>query len=194
MTKKQKIILWIGVGIAGVLLLTILLVGLIVPGIMWLYCKLEYRDWIDAYSRENDLDPYLVSAVIFCESKFDPSAVSGAGARGLMQVMPATGEEIAEILKEEFAPDRLFDPETSIRYGTKYLRMQLDRFDNNEAIVLAAYNAGPHRAEQWLNDYGLDSQGHIAYIPFEETDRYVDKVLSMREVYRLLYWDAFPAE
>ena len=55
MTKKQKIILWIGVGIAGVLLLTILLVGLIVPGIMRLYCKLEYRDWIDAYSRENDI-------------------------------------------------------------------------------------------------------------------------------------------
>ncbi len=190
MTKLQKVILWIGAGIASALLTALLLIGLLVSA----YCRLEYRDWIASYSRENDLDPYYVAALIFCESKYDPNAVSRAGARGLMQVMPATGQEIADVLGEEYDPQMLFDPEISIRFGTRYLRMQMDRFDGNEAVVLAAYNAGPHRAEQWLNDYGLDSKGHIAYIPFRETDRYVDKVLSMREVYRILYWNAFPAE
>ena len=193
MTKAQKTVLRIGAITAGVLLTILLLGFVVVPAVLRSYCKLEYRDWIAAYSEEYDLDPYFVSAVIFTESKFDPNAKSGAGARGLMQVMPATGEEIAAALGIAFDPDQLFDPETSIRFGTYYLREQMNRFDNNPAVVLAAYNAGPHRAEQWIADYGFDSKGHIAYIPFDETDQYVDRVLLMQEVYRLLYRDAFAA-
>ncbi|MDO4852447.1 MAG: lytic transglycosylase domain-containing protein [Clostridia bacterium] len=193
MTKKQKMILWIGVGIAGFLLLVILIGGILIPTVLKSYFKLEHRDWIEQYSNAYEVDPYLVSAVIFCESKYRPDAISRAGARGLMQIMPATGAEIAEALGEAYDPDQLFDPETSIRYGTYYLRMQLDRFDNNPAVVLAAYNAGPHRAEQWVADYGLDSRGHICYIPFQETDHYVDKVLGAQKVYEALYRNAFSA-
>jgi len=193
MTKKQKMILWIGVGIAGFLLLVILIGGILIPTVLKSYFKLEHRDWIEQYSNAYEVDPYLVSAVIFCESKYRPDAISRAGARGLMQIMPATGAEIAEALGEAYDPDQLFDPETSIRYGTYYLRMQLDRFDNNPAVVLAAYNAGPHRAEQWVADYGLDSRGHICYIPFQETDHYVDKVLGAQKVYEMLYRNAFSA-
>jgi len=193
MTKKQKMILWIGVGIAGFLLLVILIGGILIPTVLKSYFKLEHRDWIEQYSNAYEVDPYLVSAVIFCESKYRPDAISRAGARGLMQIMPTTGAEIAEALGEAYDPDQLFDPETSIRYGTYYLRMQLDRFDNNPAVVLAAYNAGPHRAEQWVADYGLDSRGHICYIPFQETDHYVDKVLGAQKVYEMLYRNAFSA-
>ena len=191
MTKGQKTILWIGVILAGLLLTAFLFVGVIAPAVMRSYCKLEYRDWIATYSAENDLDPYFVCGVIFTESKFDPNAVSGAGARGLMQIMPATGEEIAAALQLAYDPDMLFDPETSIRFGTYYLGVQMVRFDHNPAVVCAAYNAGPHRAEQWLADYGLDSKAQIAYIPFGETDRYVDRVLMMEQVYRFLYPNAF---
>ena len=194
MTKGQKIILWIGVILAGLLLTAVLLIGVVLPAALRTYCKLEYRDWIASYCEAADLDPYFVSAVIFTESKFDSNAKSGAGACGLMQVMPATGAEIAAALGEDYDPAMLFDPETSIRYGTTYLRMQMDRFDNNPAVVLAAYNAGPHRAEQWIADYGLDSEDHIAYIPFRETDQYVDRVLLMQKVYRMLYRDAFPTD
>ena len=111
-----------------------------------------------------------------------------------MQIMPSTGEEIASALGEQYDPDMLFDPETSIRYGTFYLEEQMNRFNKNTAVVLAAYNAGPHRAEQWIADYGFDSRNHIAYIPYGETRKYVDKVLKVQKVYELLYWNKFSAK
>ena len=191
MTKGQKMILRVGAMVAGALALLLLLVGVVVPAAARAYCRLDYIEFIRSCSEQNELDPYFVCGVIFTESKFKPDAESKPGARGLMQVMPATGAEIAAVLGEEYDPDMLFDPETSIRYGTCYLRMQMDRFDDNPAVVLAAYNAGPHRAEEWIEQYGLDSKGHIAYIPFGETDRYVDRVLLMQEVYRILYPNAF---
>lgn len=194
MTKKQKQILWIGTGVAVSLLLSLIVVFLLVPAVLRMRFRLAYREQIETYSQTYALDPYLVCAVIFCESGFDPNAKSGAGACGLMQVMPATGEEIAAALDVPFDDRTLFDPTLSIRFGTYYLRQQMDRFDNNSAVVLAAYNAGPNRAEQWLTQYGLDSSGGICYIPYGETDRYVDKVLTMRKVYRILYPNEFSTE
>ena len=191
MTEKQKNILKLAAWIAGALLLMLIICGILIPSALKQYFKLDYRDWIVSYSDDNQLDPFLVSSVIFCESGFDPNAVSRAGARGLMQVMPATGKEIADLLQERYDEDQLFDPETSIRYGTYYLGIQMERFRNNPAAVLAAYNAGPHRVEQWINEYGFDSRNHIAYIPFKETDKYVDKVLLVQTIYKVLYRNAF---
>lgn len=192
MTEKQKKVLKLGAWIAGALLLLLIICVVLIPAGLKQLFRLDYSDWIASYSEENQLDPYLVSAVIFCESRFDPSAVSRVGARGLMQVMPATGQEIADLLGESFDEDKLFDPETSIRYGTFYLGQQMKRFDGNPAVVLAAYNAGPHRAEQWIGEYGFDSRNHIAYIPFKETDQYVNRVLLVQTVYRVLYRNDFP--
>ena len=107
-----------------------------------------------------------------------------------MQIMPETGAEIAEALGEPYAVDNLFDPDTSIRYGCFYLRQQLDRFDGNKAVALAAYNAGPNKAALWLSEYGLDSRGRIAYIPYEETRNYVKRVLQAQENYENLYPEA----
>ena len=186
-TKKQKATLIVLAMIALCLIITSVTVFWILPGVLRARFRLAHVDLIKQYSEEYDLDPALVCAVIYTESSFKENAPSRVGAKGLMQIMPQTGQEIADALGEPFSEEMLYDPEVSIRYGCYYLREQLDRFDQNEAVTLAAYNAGPHRAQLWISEYGLDSKGHIRYIPFGETDRYVDKVLQVRENYANLY-------
>lgn len=187
MTKKQKTTLIVLSMVMICLILASLMVFLVIPGVMRSHFQLKYVELIRTYSEEYDLDPAFVAGVIYTESKFRENAVSRAGARGLMQIMPQTGAEIAEALGEPYDPDHLFDPDTSIRYGCYYLRQQLDRFDQNAAVALAAYNAGPNKAAQWLSEYGLDSKGRIAYIPYEETRNYVNRVFQAQENYANLY-------
>ena len=191
MTPQQKKILKTGGIIAGVLLVLLLLIGWIIPGALRSVFVLKYRDLIDRYSKENGLDPYYVCGVIFTESRFDPEAVSRVGATGLMQIMPQTGEEIAEDLGESYSPDMLLDPEVSIRYGTYYLKKQIDRFEGKALVALAAYNAGPSKAEEWLSEYGLDSDGKIAYVPYKETKNYVERIMLFQKIYQALYPRAF---
>lgn len=189
--KKQKAILIVLALIAVSLLLSAVLVFWVLPSVLRSRFKLDYREQILKYSEEYDLDPSLVAGVIYTESSFNPNATSRVGAKGLMQIMPDTGREIAEKLGEPFDENRLYEPDVSIRYGCFYLRQQLDRFDQNVAVTLAAYNAGPHRAALWISEYGLDSEGHIRYIPFGETDRYVKRVLQAQENYAHLYAKEF---
>ena len=186
-TRKQKTTLIVLAMIAACLIITSVTVFWVLPGVLKSRFKLEHVDAILRYSEEYQLDPALVCGVIYTESGFKEGATSPVGAKGLMQIMPKTGEEIAEALGEPFSEQNLYLADVSIRYGCYYLRQQLDRFDQNEAVALAAYNAGPHRAELWISEYGLDSKGHIRYIPFGETDRYVDKVLQAKENYANLY-------
>ena len=189
MSKKQKTALIVLAMVLACLILTSLIVFWILPSVMRARFQLKYVDLIRKYSAEYDLEPSFVAGVICVESRFSEEAVSRAGARGLMQIMPATGEEIAEALGIPFHVEDLFEPETSIRFGCYYLRQQLDRFDQNPAVALAAYNAGPNKAAQWLSEYGLDSKGRIAYIPYEETKNYVNRVLQAQENYQNLYPD-----
>ena len=190
MTKKQRTTLIVLSMIMVCLIVTSLVVFWILPSVMRHRFQLKYVDLIQTYSREYDLDPTFVAGVIHTESKFNERAESRVGARGLMQIMPKTGEEIAKALGESFDVDDLYNPETSIRFGCYYLRQQMDRFDQNAAVALAAYNAGPHKASQWLSEYGLDSKGGIAYIPYEETKNYVKRVFQAQENYASLYSDA----
>ena len=185
--KKQKTVLIVLCMVAACLIMTSLIVFWALPKIMRGRFQLKHTELIKTYSEEYGLEPSFVAGVIFTESKFREDAVSRAGAKGLMQIMPKTGAEIAEALGVPFSEDDLFKPEVSIRFGCYYLRQQLDRFDQNAAVALAAYNAGPSRAEQWLSEYGLDSRGRIAYVPFEETRNYVDRVLQAQENYANLY-------
>ena len=189
MSKKQKTTLIVLAMVMACLILTSVIVFWVLPGIMRQRFQLKYVDLIREYSEEYDLEPSFVAGIICVESRFREDAVSRAGARGLMQIMPSTGEEIAEELGVPFHVEDLFDPETSIRFGCYYLRQQMDRFDQNPAVVLAAYNAGPNKAALWLSEYGLDSKGRIAYIPYEETKNYVNRVLQAQENYENLYPD-----
>ena len=126
-------------------------------------------------SDRQGLAPELVAAVIRAESRFKPEAVSPRGAIGLMQIMPSTGEWIADQLGVTgITTDDLYDPERNMTFGTWYLATLLDRF-GNVPTALQAYNAGPTNAELWR------STGEA---PFPETAAYVDRVLQAVPVYR----------
>ena len=159
------------------------------PALLRSKYKLAYEAEILASAEEFDLDPYLVCGVIFTESAFHPEAKSNVGALGLMQLMPATGLEEAELLEiEGVTEDRLTEPALNIRLGCNYLRKLLDEF-GTESVALAAYNAGPGRARQWLKEYGKKEDGSIIYIPYPETSKYVGRVQSAKGVYERLYPD-----
>lgn len=191
MTKRQRVTLIVLSSVAVFLVLALLATFWIMRSLF----QLKYVDLIQKYCEEYDLEPSYVAAVIYTESKYRERALSGADARGLMQIMPKTAADIAREFGEDFDPDdpgdleRLYDPETSIRYGCYYLRKLLDRFDRNPAVALAAYNGGPENTAKWLKEYGLDSKGRIAYIPFPETSNYVKRVFRAQKVYEFLYSD-----
>jgi len=133
----------------------------------------------------------LVLAIIRQESAFDTWAVSGAGARGLMQLMPATAKNVAKSLRLSFDKNSLNrDPDYNLRLGTAYLERLLDRYRGSHVLALAAYNAGPGRVSQWIRAHGdprepgADPIDWIERIPFAETRNYVQRVLETLVVYR----------
>ncbi|HEX3173094.1 MAG TPA: lytic transglycosylase domain-containing protein [Solirubrobacterales bacterium] len=143
---------------------------------------LRHEDIIRQQAREKDVDAALIAAVIYAESKFSDST-SSAGARGLMQITPETANEIERHSGgTSFNLGDLSDPEINIRYGTYRLRELLDRFGGDEVAALAAYNAGPSRAETWGG-----SQMALGDISFPETRAYVEEVLGKRRAYRDTY-------
>jgi peptidoglycan lytic transglycosylase len=149
---------------------------------------LRYDAKLRQAAQDQGLDAALVAALILQESSFDTAALSRAGARGLMQVMPATGRRIARDKGVRYRRAALHDPETSLDFGTHYLRKMSDRFSGDVEKVLAAYNAGPHRVDAWTELWGpTTGEDFIERIPFSETRVYVMIVLANREQYRRLY-------
>ncbi|HEU0299701.1 MAG TPA: lytic transglycosylase domain-containing protein [Longimicrobium sp.] len=137
-----------------------------------------------------DIDPYLLAGVVRQESSFNPRARSWAGATGLSQIMPATGRWLAPATGvSSFDPSLLTVPEINLRMGARYLRDQLRRYGGKRDLALAAYNAGPGRADRWRRElgYGGDPDAFRERIPFTETRTYVKVVLRNSVVYRRLY-------
>ena len=142
---------------------------------------LEYEHIVTAHARNYELDPALLAAVIYRESKFDPNARSSAGAIGLMQLLPETAKGIAlHTGGSRFTVDDLYDPEINVRYGAFYLRRLLRKYDDEE-LALAAYNAGQRNVDEWIARGGR--------IAFDETRAYVKEVLELRVLYRRAYGD-----
>lgn len=140
---------------------------------------LEYRDFIKKYAKEYNIRPNFLCAMIYTESRFHADSVSGAGAIGLMQVMPGTGASIAQELGEsDYSPAKLRDPETNIRYGSWYIKGLLDKYNGDTDIAVAAYNAGSGRADAWK-----DGRGPLPY----ETVFYIQKVKNIEEEYNKVY-------
>lgn len=148
-----------------------------------------YKSMILEYSKEYNLDPYLVASIINVESKFDKDAISQKDARGLMQISPSTGKWASEVLElENYKEDILFDPETNIRIGTWFLSTLFKEFDGNLDLVLAAYNAGSGNVNKWLNDEKyIDDKNNLAIIPFKETEEYLVRVNKSYKVYSTVY-------
>ncbi len=138
---------------------------------------------------KHGLSPYLILSLIRQESVFNPRAVSRVGARGLMQLMPATARHVARQAGiKRLRLKQLFDPQTNIALGTRYFAAQLRHFDNNPVFALAAYNAGPHRVKTWRQRWPeLPMDEFIEHIPFKETRLYVKLILRNLFVYESLY-------
>jgi soluble lytic murein transglycosylase len=137
-------------------------------------------------------EPALVLALIRQESAFDPQAVSRAGARGLMQLMPATAHKVARTINAKYSKSMLTeDPALNLRLGRAYLDELLQDYSGTNILALAAYNAGPRRVRSWIKEFGdprdpdVDPVDWVESIPFNETRNYVQRVMEGLVVYRL---------
>jgi soluble lytic murein transglycosylase len=140
---------------------------------------LKYETIVRTHARNYDLQPALLAAVIYQESKFRADARSPSGAIGLMQLLPDTARGIAlRTGGTRFQVDDLYDPDINVRYGCWYLRHLLQKYDD-EKTALAAYNAGQRNVDTWLRN----GDG----IRFGETRHYVKRVEELKEIYRRTY-------
>jgi soluble lytic murein transglycosylase len=146
-----------------------------------------------------EMEPAAVHGIVRQESRFNSTAVSHAGARGLMQLMPATAKEVAGKKGVSHQLEWLTQrPDHNIRLGSSYLAQMVRRYDGHYALAAAAYNAGPGRVDRWLVEIGDPRKGEIALldwaelIPIYETRNYVQRVLEGTVVYRQLLKDNTP--
>lgn len=150
----------------------------------------KYGEWINSVS---NVEKALSLAIARQESEMDPNAISGAGARGLMQLLPHTAKAVAKELGVSFDKSLLTtDPLYNISLGTHYLSGLLDYYHGCHPLALAAYNAGPKRVNTWLKRYGDPRQSQISVVnwiesvPYAETRNYIQRVIETQEVYRIL--------
>jgi soluble lytic murein transglycosylase len=174
-----------------ILVLAAVVLAAVAAGVAWVRAEepdwylrarypLEYDGLVRANARNRDLDPALVAAVIYAESRFDPNARSAAGAVGLMQLMPDTARFIARKTGgEDFVLADLRDPEINVRYGTWLLDYLREYYEGDVSAALAAYHAGPGNVDAWRRR----GEG----IAFPETAAYVGEVERLRSVYAKAY-------
>ncbi len=165
-----------------------------------LYYPVAYWDDVEKQSRRRGVDPFLALAIIRQESAFDTNALSPANARGLMQIIPSTGERMfltAGIDKkpgELFQPETLFDPERNISMGVAYVADLLRRYGGNLVLALAAYNAGSNVVDRWLARFRSDpADEFVENIPYAETRNYVKRVIRNWVMYTRIYSGPKPA-
>lgn len=153
----------------------------------WRFPQAYHDDFIH-WGRISGVDPYLLMAITRRESAYNANALSPAGARGLMQLMPGTAAQVSrEIGLEDPGPYGVLDPELNIRLGSTYLRDKLQRYQGNRLAATAAYNAGPGRVDRWLGDNSIEAFDlFVERIPYRETRDYVQAVLSYRAIFESL--------
>jgi soluble lytic murein transglycosylase len=167
----------------------------------------DYLPQVQGNGYKQQLQPAIIMGLIRQESMLDKNAHSAVGARGLMQIMPKTGQQIAHELNEQWLSDmNLFNADTNLRYGTYYFKKLLNRFNGHFALAIAAYNAGPGNVAKWLPiDKTVPADIWMETIPFKETRKYVSSVLSYTMIYQQrlqsgalkikeLLWDVIPTK
>lgn len=150
---------------------------------------IKYQQLVEKYSAENNVDKFLIYAIIKTESNFNSDAVSNMGARGLMQIMDETFQWIGFRLgdDESLGYDAMFDPEQNIRYGCYLVGYLLRYFENTDAAI-CAYHAGVGNVDSWLSnpDYSADGKS-LNTVPTSDTNHYLDKVQNALNIYQTLY-------
>lgn len=144
-----------------------------------------YRDIVESNAQQNNIDPDWVYGVMRQESAFVADARSGAGALGLMQLMPTTGRLAGRRINVRVPNNyAILNVETNLKLGTSYLRTVLDASNGHEVLATAAYNAGPNRVREWLPESApLDADVWVDTVPYNETRNYVKNVFAFTEVY-----------
>ena len=143
----------------------------------------KHKDQVFKNSERSEIDPAWIYAMMRQESAFMPDAISPVGARGLMQLMPATAKSVARKLKQRYPSKyELLQPEKNILLGTTYLKEVYQRFEN-PVLAIAAYNAGPHRVKRWLPEDNMPADIWIELVPFKETRNYLKNVLAYTVIY-----------
>ncbi|HSG39924.1 MAG TPA: lytic transglycosylase domain-containing protein, partial [Thermoanaerobaculia bacterium] len=156
-----------------------------------LYYPADHVDTIRTWATQNRLPTYLVQGIIRQESAFDTNAQSWAGARGLMQLMPATAKELALKNGLTYSHERLSDPVYNVRLGTTYFRQVYNMFDENLELSLAGYNGGPYRIKRLWNEAGnRELDRFLEGLGIEESKTYVKRILVLSDSYRQLYPNA----
>jgi soluble lytic murein transglycosylase len=182
--RRRRLVAVLGVGA-----LVVLAVAVVEPvfdhAVKEVVLPLRHEDIIRQQSHEKHLDPALVAAVIYTESRFRDQT-SNAGAKGLMQLTPNTARFVEHLSGgSTFEVSDLSTPQVNIAYGTYYLRYLLDRYGDNEALALAAYNGGEGNVDRWVDAARRSGQAlTIDAIPFGETRAYVRAVQSAKRQYR----------
>jgi soluble lytic murein transglycosylase-like protein len=155
------------------------------------YYPFDYRETIEEQAEKTGLPASLIAGIIRQESAFDPRATSPVGARGLMQLMPGTAREMSGKVGLSYVPERLYDPEVSVRLGSAYFKEVLDGFDGNVELALAGYNGGPNRIRRLWNESGGDAGANLdsflENLYLDESRNYVKRILVLSDSYRQLY-------
>ncbi len=148
------------------------------------YYPIYFENEVKLASDTFGVDEEIIYSVIYCESSFDKSAVSNMGAVGLMQLLPETLEWLCMRDGAEYSEEMLLDPEKNIYYGTMFLSMMFDRYENWDAAH-AAYHAGHTRVDNWFADgtVVIDAEGRLTGIPIKATDVYVNKIRTAKKAY-----------
>lgn len=174
--------------LAFVVLVAVLIASGVNHAVDKLGLPLTNASTIRKQAAEKRLDPALIAAVIYAESKFEPSE-SSAGAEGLMQILPETAYFIAHLSGgSAFTASDLATPSINLAYGSYYLRYLLDHYDGDEMLAVAAYNAGLANVDRWVAHAKANGgELTVAAIPFPETRAYVERVQSAQREYRSAY-------
>mgnify|MGYP005760392187 CR=1 FL=1 len=188
MTKKLIVTLMILIIILAIYFICFKVIRVQDKILKYIY-PIEYSEYVEKYSEENNLDKYLVYAIIKAESNFDPHVTSSSDAKGLMQLMEETAIERSNMIDERTIETHdLYDPEINIKLGTSYFAYLLGLFDNNTILALTAYNAGLGNVQEWINKGIIKKDGSdIENIPYKETNNYVRKILKDYQMYMKIY-------
>ena len=150
---------------------------------------MKYEEYVEKYSKEYNVDKYLIYSVIKAESNFKEDVVSNQKAIGLMQIMDQTAKEISVNTQIEYNESKtLYNPDENICLGTKYLSQLIKQYNGNYMLAVTAYNAGIGNVNKWIEQKIIKEDGQdIENIPFKETNNYVRKIIQNYRIYKQLY-------
>jgi soluble lytic murein transglycosylase len=186
--RRRRSVFALALAVLAIGLVVAAVTGPVEKGIREITLPLRHEDIIRQQARDKDLDPALIAAVIYQESKFQ-DRTSPAGALGLMQLLPDTAHYIARKSGgTQFTTEDLSTPQINIAYGSWYLRYLIDHYDGEKTLAIAAYNAGETNVDEWVERAGGAHEfDRTEHIPFPETRHYVGSVLERQEQYRERY-------